>query len=503
MMQHLIVLPILLPMAFGIGLLLLAHAPLGIKRLLSLLSAIALLLVAGLLVEQASATTPTYTLGSWPAPFGIVLVADRLAALMVALMAVLLLPCIWFSAQGADTHSRDFHALMQFQVMGINGAFLTGDIFNLFVFFEVLLIASYALLLHGGGAQRSRAGLHYVVLNLVGSALFLIALGALYATLGTLNMADMARKIPELSTEQGILVRAGALILLVVFALKAGALPLYFWLPSAYSAASAPVAALFAIMTKVGIYAILRVFYLMFGPYADIHLGFLAHGWLWAFGLLTLGFGIIGVLGSLRLRRTVAYLVIMSVGTTLAALSVHTQAMLTGALYYLLHSTLVSAGLFLLADLIARQRDVADDVLLDARALAQPRLLGGMFLLGAIAVIGLPPLSGFIGKLLMLRAIPGQYMLLFWSALLLASLLSLVAMARAGSQLFWRQAEQPPGTDKASAQEVLATLLLLLSSPVLVGVAPSLVPWLQATSEQLLLPANYIQAVFPLEADAP
>ncbi|NJL08925.1 MAG: monovalent cation/H+ antiporter subunit D, partial [Methylacidiphilales bacterium] len=216
--------------------------------------------VALLLLQRAgSGSIDVYALGNWPAPFGIVLVLDRLAAVMVALCAVLALPVLVYAAGGTDARGRHFHALFQFQIAGLNGAFLTGDLFNLFVFFEVLLLASYGLLTHGNGRARARAGLAYVVLNLTGSALFLIALGLLYGTLGTLNMVDMAGALARVPAADQALVRTAAALLIAVFALKAALFPLSFWLPRVYGAASAPAAALFAIMTKVGVYALLRI----------------------------------------------------------------------------------------------------------------------------------------------------------------------------------------------------------------------------------------------------
>ena len=232
-----------------------AHADgrLRLRRALALGSAaLGTLMAVGLVAVAAQGDVRVYLLGEWPAPFGIALVLDRLSALMVLLTYVVALPVLWYATGGWDTRGRYFHALFQFQLMGLCGAFLTGDLFNLFVFFEVLLIASYVLLLHGQGRERFRMGVHYVVLNLAASALFLLGLSLLYAATGTLNMADMALRVAALSGDSAVLARSGALLLLVVFGLKAALVPLHAWLPGTYAAASAPVAALFALMTKVG-----------------------------------------------------------------------------------------------------------------------------------------------------------------------------------------------------------------------------------------------------------
>src|SRR5690606_2213561 len=233
-----------------------------------------------------------YRLGDWPAPFGIVLVLDRLSALMLVLTAAVALFSLLHAVQGQDRAGPLYHPLFQLQLVGLNGAFLTGDLFNLFVFFEILLIASYCLLVHGSTAPRLRAGVHYVVLNLAGSSLFLIAVGTLYGVTGTLNMADMAQKVALLGAPDAALVRSAALLLLVVFALKAALVPLYFWLPAAYSAASAPVAALFAIMTKVGVYSIVRVYTLIFGSGGGVAAE-VATPWLLPLALLTVVLGMI------------------------------------------------------------------------------------------------------------------------------------------------------------------------------------------------------------------
>ena len=319
-MSHWPILPILLPLFAG-ALLLILPSHERLKRTLSLLATLALLPLSLYLLQLADdGQLRVYALGDWQPPFGIVLLLDRLSALLLLATAVLASAALLYALRGDDRLGPRFHALFQFQLLGINGAFLTGDLFNLFVFFEILLIASYALLLHGQGAQRVRAGLHYVVLNLTGSALFLIALGMVYGASGTLNMADLSLRVAQASGDQVPLLAAAGLLLLLVFALKAALLPLYFWLPRAYASASAPVAALFAIMTKVGIYAILRLATLMFGAGAG-ELAHLTQAWLWPLALATVALGAVGVLAARSLQMLLAYLVVVSAGTLLAAVA--------------------------------------------------------------------------------------------------------------------------------------------------------------------------------------
>jgi len=495
------IVPVLLPAFTAVYLLLSARHELMTHRAISVLSTLTLVGASALLMSQAwGGLHQVYLLGDWPAPFGIVLVLDRLSALMVLLTSVLGFASLIYAIHGWDTRGRNYHALFQFQLMGLNGAFLTGDIFNLFVFFEILLIASYGLLLHGGGRDRMRAGIHYVVFNLAGSALFLVALGILYGTLGTLNMADMAVKVAALTAGDAALVRVGALLLLVVFSIKAAAVPLYFWLPGAYASASAPVAALFAIMTKVGIYAILRVFLLVFGASAGVLAG-VATPILLGAGLVTMVLGTIGVMGSTSLRRMMAYLLISSVGTLLIALGLATSESIAAALYYMVHSTLVLAALFLLAELISNQRGDMGDRLMSAPPVLQPALLGSIFFIGGIAATGMPPLSGFLGKALVLRSALGSPSMGWVFAVVLGTgLLSIIAVARAGSTLFWRTDGLPasalaPTPPPAPNAAVFPVVMLLTISALMVLGGGVMYDFLEATAAQLMQPSGYIESV--------
>ncbi|MHB1224207.1 MAG: monovalent cation/H+ antiporter subunit D, partial [Gemmatimonadaceae bacterium] len=435
---HLLAVPIALPIAAGMILLLLGRRSIALQRAVGLTAtAIGLAVAVGLATTAAGGDYTVYRLGDWPAPAAIVLVLDRLSALMVLLTAIVAVGSLAYACLGTDRKGAHFHALFQLQLAGLNGAFLTGDLFNLFVFFEVLLIASYCLLLHGGGAARLRAGLHYVTLNLAGSALFLIAVGLLYAVTGALNMADLSVRVAQVAPADAALVRAAGLLLFVVFALKAAVLPLYFWLPKSYAAATGPVAALFALMTKVGVYALLRVSTLVFGPLAGPAAD-LALPWLLPVALATQAAGVLGALAARDLRRLQAYLLVTSVGLMLGGIGLYSEQGVAAALYYLAHSTLITAALFLLVDLIARQRGATGPRLRSAVAVSQPALLGGLFFVGSMAVVGLPPLSGFLGKALVLAATPldGRGIWL-WAVTLTAGLLSLVACSRAGSIVFW------------------------------------------------------------------
>jgi len=499
-MSHLPILPIFLPMVIG-AVLLLLRGSMDFKRALSLLATFAQLPLAVMLLLQASEGTLVYTLGNWAPPFGIVLVVDRLAALMLLITAVLACGALLYAVRGDDAAGRNFHPLFQFQLMGITGAFLTGDLFNLFVFFEILLIASYSLLLHGAGSARVRAGLHYVLLNLTGSALFLIAVGTLYGVLGTLNMADLAVRISELPSADQPLVGAAGMLLLVVFGLKTAVFPLYFWLPRAYAAASAPVAALFAIMTKVGLYSILRVYTLLYGEQADT-LAELVNGWLWPLALGTLVLGAVGALAAATLTGLIAYLVVLSVGTMLAGLAIGTPEALRATLFYLMHSTWITGALFLFAGVLQRVRGPRFAARLVAGpSLPYPMLLGGVFFLAAMSIVGMPPLSGFIGKLLLLSSAgTGQTAAWLYPVVLGSGLLSLIALSRAGTTLFWRQVDVAASGEPVDGLRMTAVLVLLSASPLLVVFAEPVLAYLAATADQLLQPQSYIDAVLPLNS---
>ncbi|MBE0483146.1 MAG: monovalent cation/H+ antiporter subunit D [Bacterioplanes sp.] len=495
MMLHLPILPLLIPLLSGILLLLPPFNQHDQRsRWFAIVSSAMMVVVSAYLlwtVDQSGALV--YALGGWQPPFGIMLVADRMAVLLVLLTSVLLFCVLLYGSAGEDKKGRFFQSLVMFQVLGIQGAFLTGDIFNLFVFFEVLLIASYALLIHGGGKAKTLANLHYVSLNLVGSALFLFALGMIYGTFGTLNMADMQTKAAFISADDVVLAKSGALLLLVVFGLKSAMLPLHFWLPRAYAAAPAPIAALFAIMTKVGLYSLWRVHGAIFGEHAG-DLALVAHDWLWPLAWLTLVVGIVATLASQTLRMLSANLVLVSVGGLLLMVALNTPLATAAGLYYVLHSTLASAALFLLAGMVVEQRGKAEDRFVPSRPVAQPVLLSGLFFVIALAMIGMPPLSGFIGKTAMLQAaLQGNMAHWIWPPLLLASLAALVMLSRAGSTLFWRSKGDRPSSLKAHPLQVLSVTLLLLCLPLLVIFAGPIMAYCLAAAEDLYRGLNLLQ----------
>ena len=528
--NHLLVTPILLPLATAALMLLLGEGRRGLKAVVNVLSttlglAIAVSLLLGVARHGAPAAFGIYLPGNWSVPFGIVLVADRLSALMVVLTGCVGLASLLYALARWQHAGVYFHVLFQLQLMGLYGAFLTADLFNLFVFFEVLLAASYGLLLHGGGSSRVRAGLHYIAINLVASLLFLIGVAVLYGVAGTLNMADIAQKLPAVPVADRGLLHAGAAILAIAFLAKAGLWPLNFWLPPAYAAASAPAAAVFAILTKVGVYAVLRLWTLCFPADAGASAGFGGDVLVWG-GLVTLAYGAVGMLASQQLARLAAYSVIASSGTLVATIGFDAPMLSGGALFYLASSTLAGCAMFLLVELLERSRQVEvgpqqvddgnhalpaffdaepppgtnlddDEEALIGRAIpAALAFLGLTFTVCALVTAGLPPLSGFVAKLAMLTALLDLQTPAAWTLfvlLILSGLFGAMSLMRVGMRHFWTTQDRPP--PRLRVIETLPIAGLLAASLAMVLQAEAGLAYTRAAAEALHAPALYIDAV--------
>ena len=549
MSPHLIIAPVLLPVLTAALMLALGEQrreTLAGLNVGSCLVGLALsILLAWSVHHGAAPASPGQTPGSigtlgiylpanWPTPFGIVLVLDRLSSAMLLLTSVMATAALIFAVARWDRIGVHFHPLFQIQLMRLNGAFLTGDLFNLFVFFEVLLAASYGLLLHGPGRQRVGAGLHYIAINLVASSFFLVGAAMLYGVTGTLNMADLAVRIPEVAAQDQAMLHAGVAILGMAFLTKAAVWPMGFWLVPAYSAAGAPVAALFSIMTKVGIYAILRLWSLGFsGEEGTLRWG---ADWLVAGGLATVAFGLLGLLQARQLGRVTGFGVMVTSGTLLAAIGFNQPTVTGGALYYLLSSTMAAGAMFLLIELIDRSRllesefpnpDDADPVPFFLDEIEPPRdtnldeqqealtgrvipastaFLGFSFLACTLLLTGTPPLSGFIGKFMMLSgllsteeagsALQEPVSTAAWVMLalvIMSGFAALVALSRTGIRMFWTPRDRPAAQLKVLEClpiGLLLTLCLLISFR-----AEPLARYLQAAASELKDPHGYVQAV--------
>jgi len=518
---HLIVLPILLPMLCGALLILFSRRNFSLRFAISALSTAAQFVIALCLLQLVEKNYWTgdigvYLAANWVAPFGIALVVDRLAVLMLLLTSVLGIGALCYSAARWGRVGVHYFSLFQFLLMGLNGAFLTGDLFNLFVFFEVMLAASYGLLLHGYNSTRVRAGMQFIVVNLLCSSLFLIGVALVYAATGTLNMADIAARTPSLPASDRQLLHVGAAILAVAFLTKSAIWPLSFWLPTTYSAASPPVAAMLVLVTKVGIYTVLRLWSLIFSGEAGESAGFGTTVLLWG-GVITIAFGLIGMFASQEPGRLASYSAIISSGTLLSVIS-YGQASLTGAaLFYLLSSTLAVAAFMLLIELIERIRNPAAAMLaltMEAFAIEdEPKESAGVAIPGALAFLGLafagcallmaglPPLSGFIAKFTIFHALltqnaqaalgyPGWTLIIL---IVVSGLASVIALMRFGVRTFWATPiAKAPHLQAIEAAPIFALLLICVLFTVQAG---PLKRYLDRTAASLHEPQQYIHQV--------
>ena len=541
LLHHLLIIPILAPLLIGALQLFLTERR-GIRIACALGS---VLVQAGAALTLLYLTTDAmphmwtegvgvYAIGSWPAPFGIVLVVDRLAALMLVLTSMVGLAALVYSLAYWDRVAPAFHSLFQFLLMGLNGAFLTGDLFNLFVFFEILLAASYGLLLHGSGVRRVKASLHYVAVNLVASFLFLIGVAMIYGMTGTLNMADLAGRIALLAPQDRALFEAGAAILGVAFLIKAAVWPLNFWLPEAYAAASSPIGAVFSLMTKVGVYAVLRIGTLLAA--GSEQTSFIDVGLFYG-GAATIGYAVIGMLGSYRLGRIVSLYVVSSTGLLFMALGLRIDALTAPVMLYLASSVLATGAFFMVNGLVQRTRtlqvreaaDVGplpDDTYIgfdiqqrtdplsprDEVGVAIPAamaFLGMAFICCALLVAGLPPLSGFIAKFALLRTAVGHstdagigwHAWAFCAALIATGVATMIALTRGGLRLFWTsQGRTTPRLRIIEAGP--AAFLILLSVAMTAGIGP-VMTYLDSAARSLHSPDVYIRVVNGTREAAP
>ncbi len=501
-MSHVAMLPILIPMLGSMIILLSKSFSYKTQRTLSLLLMF-LLIIASIfsLCITLDKGDFIYQMGDWQAPFGITFVLDKLSITLVLLTSLLAFGALWYAVKtDSDKMGENFHTLFHLQVFGLNGAFLTGDLFNLFVFFEILLLASYALLLHGHGKKRARFGIHYMVINLVGSTIFLFAIGTLYGILGTLNIADLALKISELPAEDTAVIATAGFLLLIVFGLKAAMFPLYFWLPGTYSSSSAPVAALFAIMTKVGIYSIIRIHGTLFGEMAG-ELSYYYTPWVLGLGLITIVLSTIGVMSSKTLKEQIAYLVLASVSVLLIAIGINTVASISGAIYYLIHSTIIAGGFFLLADILARLRGKTEDKLERTAPYKMMVLSGSLFFAYAIAIASMPPMSGFIGKMMILvAALSSQWMIIIYSIILVTGMGIIISLTRTGTLLFYHtKNEDEPIESNVSTGTFYPVIYLFAIAVLLVGFANPITDFTQQVSDMIFDNQGYISKVLVRE----
>lgn len=488
-MNNLLVFPLIIPLLTAVALIF-GHNRIMLQRWISLVGSLAHLVVSCLIVRQVHLDgIQTLYMGGWLPPYGIIFVADMFAALLVLSTSVVSLACLLYAFRtiGQDRERYYFYPFFQFLIVGVCGSFLTGDLFNLFVCFEVMLIASYALIVLGGTKRQLRETLKYILINIVSSTLFVAAVAYLYSVTGTLNMAHLSVRIAEL--EQAGILTVIAVMLLTVFALKAGLL-LFFWLPGSYSAPPTAVRAVFAaLLTKVGLYAIVRTVTLLFPYQPDLirdGIGLMA--------MATMVLGGIGAVAYTNIHKIINYNVILGIGFIGFGIAVGNKASMDGVIFYLLHDMLAKALLFLLGGMLIKAAGT-DDLREMGGLIKRYPLLGWLFFIVTLALVGVPPLSGFPGKMLMLRGglESGNYLLT--AVAVLSSLLVLYSLIRVFIGAFFGK-EKRSETGEESFKGLLAITSGLLVLLVGIGLGAEAVnTFVSQAGHILVTPDLYVEAV--------
>lgn len=512
--NHLVVAPMLIVLATAILTLLTRRAP-RVQRGISLVGVLGYATAVFVLI---SAVVPgeilTYQLGGWPAPFGISLVADSLSVFMLGIAAVVAVPSLVFSLRFVPEFGQQlsYHSLFHFMLVGVSGAFLTADIFNMFVWFEVMLMSTYVLVVFYSGPEHTRAALHYVVLNLVGSAVMLLAIGGLYATIGTLNMADIAARLGD-PAAYGIDVTPVlglSALLFAVFALKAGIVPFQFWVPAAYKAAPAPVTAMMAgVVKKVGVYALIRLYFGVFAA-ATVPVslpGIQGNGVLAFYGpvLFVMGgasiiFGGIAAIGRDDLEGLLAYSSIGQIGFIVLPLAIAATipslrgVAIVAALVYALNHALAKGLLFLVAGTVQDASGTTDLHEVSGLSRVAP-IVTGTFLVGGMALVGLPPLTGFFGKFFVLKTAVDGGSTLGIAVALFGAILTIGYVSRAWNRGFWGE-PTPVATSVTTDSTEVVVLVFLASAIVLLGIGfDPVYQFADAASQAALDRSAYIDAV--------
>lgn len=489
-MNNLLILPIALPLFIGM-LLIIFRKNIWLHRLLSLVACIFSGMVALIFMNQIkNSGIQTLQLGGWQAPYGISLVADMFAALLLFVTSIVSLCCLLyaFHSIGKEREEHYFYPLILFLITGVNGAFLTGDLFNLYVFFEVFLVSSYVLITLEGTRNQLRESLKYIMINVISSAFFLVGVAYLYAVTGTLNFAHLSVRVAEAG--QDGLITTISLLFLIVFSLKAG-LFLFYWLPGSYSVPPGAIAAIFAaLLTKVGIYAIFRMFTLIF-----YHQPQVTHMGIGILAALTMILGAMGAVGYRDLKKILTYNVIISVGFILIGLVAFTEQSLLGSIYYLIHDMIIKALVFLIGATIIGLTGTSK--LKDMSGLIRTHpALGWMFFIAVLSMVGIPPLSGFLGKLYITKgAFAASY---FWLGGfgLLASIFILYSLIKVFMDVFWGETVMSEDEEKGTTKGVMLPIVLLTGISLALGLgAEGIHEYVLIAAKGLLDPNQYIFAV--------
>ncbi|MBD8028563.1 Na+/H+ antiporter subunit D [Ureibacillus sp. Re31] len=491
-MNNFLLLPIIIPFFFGM-LLMFGQKKIAYQRITTLLGLVISILCAFGLVANVYENGPQIvTLGNWPAPFGITMVSDMVSALLVLTTLILTFFIVWYGFESIKKEREQFfyYPAVMFIIVGVNGAFTTGDIFNLFVFFEVLLMASYLLIVLGGEKAQLRESIKYILVNVISSAFFVITVAFLYSVVGTLNMADISQKITEIN-QPGILTVI-AILFLLVFGMKAAIFPLYFWLPGAYSAPPVPVLALFgALLTKVGVYAITRTYTLFFTQEVAF-----THELLLILSILTIVAGCIGALAHFDVKQIIIYNIVIAVGVILFGVAQMNEAGLEGAMFYLIHDMVIKAALFMLIGIVIYVTGTTNLRKMGGLMKTYPAL-GWFYLIAALGLAGVPPLSGFIGKLLIVQG--GFEAGNIWTSvfILASSIVVLLSVMRIFIYAFWgEQGQLATNVEKKKYNRLFFPTMLLVVVSIFYGIGTEwLTPFIKQAANVLMDPSIYIDAV--------
>jgi len=491
-MNPIIVSPILLPLSAAILALLL---PRRWTKAVGVFGAAALLTAALVLLRLVLRDgIQVMQIGDWPAPFGITIVVDIFSAIMVLLTGVIGFAVSVYSLFSIDPkrHRYGYYVFFNILLMGVSGAFITGDLFNMYVWFEVLLISSFVLMVLGGERAQIEGAVKYVTLNLMSSTFFLVAIAILYGKLGALNMADIAVRVS--ATQDNLLIRIAALFLLAAFGIKAAIFPLYFWLPASYHTPPAAVSAVFAgLLTKVGVYALVRTFTLIF-----IWDRAVTHNAILVIAGLTMFFGVIGAAVQFDFRRILSVHIISQIGYMILGLGLFTRVAIAGTVFYIFHNIIVKTNLFLVSGIVKHIKGLYDLKKLGGLYSSQP-FLAFLFIVPAFSLAGIPPLSGFWAKFLLVKAGLGLHAWISVSIALLVSLLTLYSMTKIWAEVFWKAdpVEQDNSFKKDKAYySMLLPIIFLAALTVVISLYTE--PFLNVAfkcADQLLNPSHYIQAV--------
>lgn len=489
-MNNLVILPVILPLLIG-AILVFFKNHILIQRWVASLTLVVSLSISVLLLKQVyTEGIQVIHFGGWIAPFGISFVADSFAVLLVVTANIITLVCTFYAMFSLKPTEEKafFYTLILMLFAGVSGSFLTGDLFNLFVTFEVMLLASYGLIIIGGSRRQLRESVKYLAINILSSSLFLIAIAYLYGVMGTLNFADLSMKIADVG--QTPILTGISLLLLIVFSIKSG-LVLYQWMPGSYSVPSTAIAAIFAaLLTKVGVYAIFRTFTLIF-----YHEQQITHVIIGVFAAISLIAGSIGAIAYTNIRYIAAYNIVIAIGFIMIGLSVMTSIGLEGSIYYLIHDMFVKALLFLLVGTIVylTSHELMEDM---SGLIRNYPLLGWLFFITVLALTGIPPLSGFLGKILIGQATVSSGAFVLLGLGFISSLFVLYSLMKIFMSCFWGETIISSEEQRVLPKTLIIPSVIFVVISFVVGINAELIlPYIQDAAETLMQPQIYIDAV--------